>query len=83
MSELKRSSPPRCFTLTTLTSNQPEPLREINHMPLEFTPTKSFCYRFARYELLDLIEKKPEALIAKLKRGIRIGLIQKLHTGQR
>lgn len=28
----------------------------------EFEPTKSFCYRLARYELLDEIAKEPEAL---------------------
>lgn len=31
-------------------------------MIIEFEPTKSFCYRFARYELLDEIAKEPEAL---------------------
>lgn len=31
-------------------------------MSIEFEPTKSFCYRFARYELLDEIAKEPEAL---------------------
>ncbi len=31
-------------------------------MPIEFEPTKSFCYRFARYELLDEIAKEPEAI---------------------
>lgn len=29
---------------------------------MEFEPTKSFCYRFARYELLDEIAKEPEAI---------------------
>lgn len=31
-------------------------------MTIEFEPTKSFCYRFARYELLDEIAKEPEAI---------------------
>jgi len=31
-------------------------------MTMEFEPTKSFCYRFARYELLDEIAKEPEAI---------------------
>lgn len=31
-------------------------------MAIEFEPTKSFCYRFARYELLDEIAKEPEAI---------------------
>jgi hypothetical protein len=31
-------------------------------MSIAFEPTKSFCYRFARYELLDEIAKEPEAL---------------------
>jgi hypothetical protein len=31
-------------------------------MTIEFKPTKSFCYRFARYELFDEIAKEPEAL---------------------
>jgi hypothetical protein len=31
-------------------------------MNIEFEPTKSFCYRFARYELLDEIAKEPEAI---------------------
>lgn len=31
-------------------------------MAIPFEPTKSFCYRFARYELLDEIAKEPEAL---------------------
>jgi len=31
-------------------------------MTIEFEPTKSFCYRFARYELLDEIAKEPEAV---------------------
>jgi len=31
-------------------------------MAIEFEPTKSFCYRFARYELLDEIAKEPEAV---------------------
>jgi hypothetical protein len=31
-------------------------------MPIEFEPTKSFCYRFARYELLDEIASEPEPL---------------------
>ena len=31
-------------------------------MSIEFEPTKSFCYKFARYTLLDLIAKEPEAL---------------------
>jgi T5orf172 domain len=31
-------------------------------MTIEFEPTKSFCYRFARYELLDEITKEPEAI---------------------
>lgn len=31
-------------------------------MAMEFEPTKSFCYRFARYELLDEIAKEPEAI---------------------
>lgn len=30
-------------------------------MAIAFEPTKSFCYRFARYELLDEIAKEPEA----------------------
>jgi hypothetical protein len=32
-------------------------------MPIQtpFEPTKSFCYRVARYELLDLIAQEPEA----------------------
>jgi len=30
-------------------------------MPLPFEPTKSFCYRVARYELLDLVAQEPEA----------------------
>ena len=30
-------------------------------MNIEFEPTKSFCYRFARYELLDEIAEEPEA----------------------
>lgn len=32
-------------------------------MPLQtpFEPTKSFCYRVARYELLDLVAQEPEA----------------------
>jgi len=33
-----------------------------NSMSIEFEPTKSFCYKFARYSLLDLIAKEPEAL---------------------
>lgn len=31
-------------------------------MPIQFEPTKSFCYRLARYELLDQVTKEPEAL---------------------
>jgi hypothetical protein len=31
-------------------------------MPIPFEPSKSFCYRFARYELLELIAREPEAL---------------------
>lgn len=31
-------------------------------MTIEFEATKSFCYRFARYELLDEIAKEPEAI---------------------
>ena len=31
-------------------------------MAIEFEPTKSFCYRFARYELLDEIAKEPEVI---------------------
>lgn len=31
-------------------------------MAIEFEPTKSFCYRLARYELLDEISKEPEAV---------------------
>lgn len=31
-------------------------------MAIAFEPTKSFCYRFARYELLDEIAKEPEPL---------------------
>lgn len=31
-------------------------------MNIEFEPTKSFCYRFARYELLDEIAKEPEVI---------------------
>lgn len=31
-------------------------------MTTEFEPTKSFCYRFARYTLLDEIAKEPEAI---------------------
>ncbi|HXC52185.1 MAG TPA: GIY-YIG nuclease family protein [Candidatus Limnocylindrales bacterium] len=31
-------------------------------MNIQFEPTKSFCYRFARYELLDEIAKEPEAV---------------------
>lgn len=31
-------------------------------MTIEFEPTKSFCYRCARYQLLDAIAKEPEAL---------------------
>ena len=31
-------------------------------MTIEYEPTKSFCYRFARYELLDEIAKEPEAI---------------------
>jgi len=31
-------------------------------MIIPFEPTKSFCYRFARYQLLDLLAKEPEAL---------------------
>ncbi|MEY3553814.1 MAG: hypothetical protein RL735_2162, partial [Pseudomonadota bacterium] len=30
-------------------------------MQILFEATKSFCYKFARYELLDLIAKEPEA----------------------
>lgn len=29
-------------------------------MPIEFEPTASFCYKFARYTLLDEIAKEPE-----------------------
>jgi len=31
-------------------------------MPIPFEPTKSFCYRVARYELLDQVAQEPEAL---------------------
>lgn len=31
-------------------------------LPIEFEPTASFCYRFARYYLLQEIAKEPEAL---------------------
>jgi hypothetical protein len=31
-------------------------------MKTPFEPTKSFCYRVARYELLDLIAREPESL---------------------
>ncbi len=31
-------------------------------MRTPFEPTKSFCYRVARYELLDQIAQEPEAL---------------------
>lgn len=31
-------------------------------MPIFFEPTKSFCYRVARYEFLDQIAREPEAL---------------------
>ncbi len=31
-------------------------------MTIPFEPTKSFCYRYARYELLDEIAKEPEAV---------------------
>jgi len=31
-------------------------------MPIPFEPTKSYCYRTARYEFLDQIAQEPEAL---------------------
>ena len=34
-------------------------------MNIPFEPTKSFCYRAARYEFLDQVAKEPEALSGK------------------
>jgi hypothetical protein len=34
-------------------------------MNIPFEPTKSFCYRVARYEFLDQVAKEPEALSGK------------------
>lgn len=34
----------------------------MKELPFEFEPTSSFCYRFARYHLLQEIAQEPEAL---------------------
>ncbi len=41
-------------------------------MPIPFEPTKSYCYRIARYELLDQIAQEPEALTGQQFRMIEL-----------
>ena len=41
-------------------------------MPTPYEPTRSFCYRFARYDVLNLIAQEPEAITGEPFRLINV-----------